>query len=161
MPRIDIDRLGDDSRIWIFGISPTLDEDKTARLLRRIDGFLDQWAAHGASIGSARDVVEGSFLLVGVDRSSETSGCSIDRMFGTLKELERELGVSILDPNRVFVRHGDGRVTAVSRAEFAASCDPDTHVFDTTAERMAEVRSGAWERRAADSWHAQLLSRPA
>lgn len=157
MPRIDMERLGDDSRVWIFGISPALDEGKTATLLRRVDAFLDQWAAHGAPIASARDVVEGSFLVVAVDRRSETSGCSIDRMFGTLKDLERDLGVSILDANRVFVRHGDGEVGAVTRAEFRQSGDPDTHVFDTTAERLAEVRSGSWERRAAESWHAQLL----
>jgi hypothetical protein len=157
MPRTDIQRLGDDSRIWIFGISPALDETKGVRLLRRIDAFLDQWAAHGTPIGSARDLVEGSFLVIAVDRQAETSGCSIDRMFGTLKELERELGVSILDANRVFVRHGDGHVSAVTRAEFHESGDPDTHVFDTTAERLAELRSGSWERRAAESWHAQLL----
>jgi hypothetical protein len=26
-----------------------------------------------------------------------------------------------------------------------------------TAERLGEVRQGAWERRAGDSWHRQLL----
>jgi hypothetical protein len=157
MPRTDIDRLGDDSRIWIFAISPALDEPGSVRLLQRVDAFLDGWAAHGTPIASARDLIEGSFLVVAVDKRSETSGCSIDRMFGTLKDLERELGVSILDANRIFFRHGDGEVGALPRDAFRQNADPDTIVFDTLAERLGEVRTGGWERRAADSWHAQLL----
>ncbi|HEV7923123.1 MAG TPA: hypothetical protein VGR02_20255 [Thermoanaerobaculia bacterium] len=158
MPRTDIDRLGDDSRIWIFAISPALDEPGSVRLLQRVDAFLDQWAAHGAPITSSRDLIEGSFLLIAVDQRSETSGCSIDRMFGTLKELERELHVAILDANRIFFRHGDGEVGALPRDAFRRNADPDTIVFDTLAERLGEVRTGGWERRAADSWHAQLLA---
>ncbi|MBV9497613.1 MAG: hypothetical protein JOZ54_25480 [Acidobacteria bacterium] len=158
MPRTDIDRLTDDSRIWIFAISPTLDEQGSARVLQRVDAFLDQWAAHGTPINAARDLIEGSFLVVAVDKRSETSGCSIDRMFGIFKELERELGVAILDANRIFFRHGDGAVGSLTRDAFRSNADPDTIVFDTLAERLGEVRGGGWERRAAESWHSQLLS---
>lgn len=157
MPRLDISQLGDDSRIWIFGISPALDDAQQKRLLQSVDGFLDQWAAHGDPITSARDLREGSFLLIAIDRQSETSGCSIDRMFGLLQQLERDLRVAILDSNRIFYRAGDGAVHAISRSQFRQSGDPHTHVFDTLAERLGRVRSGDWERRASDSWHRQLL----
>lgn len=160
MPRIALSSLPDEARIWIFGISPALDEPRQARLLAEVDRFLDEWAAHGQPITSARELREGSFLIVGVDRASETSGCSIDRMFGTLQKLERELGVAILDSGRVFVRHGDGRPDALSRPDFRERADPHTTVFDTTAESLGEVRSGRWERHAEDSWHRDLL-RPA
>jgi hypothetical protein len=129
MPRIDMQQLPDDARMWIFGISPPLDSARSARLLQHVDEFLGDW----------------------------NSGCSIDRMFGTLRRLERELGVSILDANRVFVRHGDGRIDAVPRADFSRSGDRHTIVFDTLAERLGDVRSGRWERHAEDSWHARLL----
>jgi hypothetical protein len=158
MPRTDIDRLPDDSRIWIFPISPSLDDVKRQRLLDDADRFLDQWAAHNVPIRSAREVVEGSFLIVAVDRDAETSGCSIDRMYGLLQQLERELGVKILDPNRVFYRHADGRVHAISREEFRRNGDQHTIVFDTLAERLGDIRSGRWIRRAEDSWHARLLT---
>jgi hypothetical protein len=158
MPRTAIENLPDDARTWVFGISPALDETKQTRLLGRIDAFLDQWAAHGTPITAARDVIEGSFLVISVDRDAETSGCSIDRMFGTLRQLESELGVQILDPNRVFFRHGDGHVDAMSRAGFKANADAHTIVFDTIAERLGEIRSGRWERRAEESWHRQLLA---
>jgi len=150
--------LSDDSRVWIFGISPSLDDARGARLLARIDEFLATWAAHGAPITAARDLLHGSFLVIGVDRRSETSGCSIDRMFGLLQQLERDLGVAILDPDRVFYRGGDGEVHAMSRADFAEKGDPHTIVFDILAERLGDIRSGRWERPAKDSWHKALLA---
>lgn len=161
MPRLDISQLGDDSRIWIFGISPSLDATRRAAVLTAVDSFLASWAAHGEPINSARDILLDSFLVIGVDRQSETSGCSIDRMFGLLQRLERELGVSILEADRVFQRAGDGSVQAIRRLQFRESGEPKTVVFDTLAERLGEVRSGRWEKRAADSWHRDLLTKTA
>jgi hypothetical protein len=158
MPRTDISKLPDDSRIWIFGISPALDADKRSRLLAAVDTFLERWHAHNQPIVSARDVVHDSFLVIAVDRQSETSGCSIDRMFGLLQQLERELGVAILDPNRIFYRAPNGRVEAMSRADFRQSGGRDTVVFDTVSERLGALRTGAWERAAHQSWHRALLA---
>jgi len=157
MPQTSMNNLPDDARVWVFGISPALDTEKSRTLLARIDTFLAQWAAHNVPITSSRDLIEGSFLVIGVDHDAETSGCSIDRMFGTLKQLESELAVKILDPNRIFVRHGDGHVDAISRPDFRARADMHTVVFDTIVERLGEIRSGRWERAAEKSWHRQLL----
>jgi hypothetical protein len=157
MPRLDISQLPDDSRIWIFGISPAVDQRQSARLFKGVDTFLDGWTAHNLPISSARDLLHGSFLVIAVDKRSETSGCSIDRMFGLLQQLEHELGVAILDPSRIFYRGGDGSVQAMSRPTFRESGDPHTMVFDTLSERLGELRDGTWERRARDSWHRTLL----
>jgi hypothetical protein len=161
LPQTNIISLHDDARIWLFGIAPALDDAKRARMLDEVDRFLRDWAAHNVPVTSAREILHDSFLLIAVDKASETSGCSIDRMFGLLRQLERDLGVKILDPSLVFVRHGDGRVTAMTRDEFRAAADPHTVVFDTLAERLGDIRSGRWERRAEDSWHARLLQRSA
>ncbi|HEY0371686.1 MAG TPA: hypothetical protein VGD79_06770 [Thermoanaerobaculia bacterium] len=154
--RVNIDQLSNDAHIWIFGISPSLDAGQSATLLQQVDAFLDNWAAHGVPIKGARELREGSFLVVAADEKREKSGCSIDRMFGTLKSLERELSVQILDSTRVFLRD-DGGVRAVPRNQFKSSANADTPVFDVTAEKLGEVRTGTWERRAGDSWHARLL----
>ena len=154
MPRTDINSLHDDARIWIFGIAPALDDAKRARMLDEVDRFLHGWAAHNVPVTSAREILHHSFLLIAVDKASETSGCSIDRMFGLLRQLERDLDVKILDPSLVFVRDRG----AMTRDEFRSIAGPDTIVFDTLAERLGDVRSGRWERRAEDSWHAKLLA---
>jgi len=138
MPQTAIENLPDDARAWVFGISPALDESGTARLLARIDPFLAQWAAHNQPINSSRDVIEGSFLVIAVDHESETSGCSIDRMFGTLRQLESELGVQILDPNRSLLppRRRSRRRTS-RRSAFRENGDAPHLVFDTIVERSA------------------------
>ncbi|HEX9493808.1 MAG TPA: hypothetical protein VGA33_11135 [Thermoanaerobaculia bacterium] len=159
MPRIDISQLPDQSRIWIFGISPALDERKSSRMLAAVDRFLDSWSAHGQQIVSARDLIDGSFLVIAVDQRSETSGCSIDRMFGLLQQLERELAISILDPNRVFLIAERRGISAMTRAEFRTAGGLDTVVFDTLVERLSDVRSGIWKRPAATSWHRSLLEK--
>ena len=157
MPRIDISQLPDDSRIWIFGISPALDTVKSTRLLSVVDRFLDDWSAHQQPIVSAREIVHGSFLIIGVDHRSETSGCSIDRMFGLLRQLEHELDVAILDSNRIFCRDASGSVSSMSRRDFSERGRGDTVVFDILAERIGKIRGGQWEGPARDSWHKALL----
>lgn len=155
--RVAIDQLSNAAHTWIFGVSPALDEAKEAVLLRHVDAFLDQWASHGTPIHAARELREGSFLIIAADERSERSGCSIDRLFGTLRRLESELGVQILDANRIFLREAD-QIRAVPRQEFRTAADGSTVVFDVTAEQLGAVRSGAWERPAAESWHRQLLA---
>jgi hypothetical protein len=154
--RVPIEQLSNNARVWIFGISPSLDEQQSTHVQRSVDAFLENWAAHGAPITAAAEVREGSFLVVAADERSEKSGCSIDRMFGTLRKLETDLGVQILDSTRVFYREGE-TVRAVDRAKFRNAATAQTPVFDVTAERLGDVRQGAWERPAADSWHRQLL----
>lgn len=155
--RTSIDQLSNDAHVWIFGISPSLDAAQSSRLVQRVEAFLDDWAAHGTPIVGACELREGSFLVVAADPKREKSGCSIDRMFGTLRELERELGVSILDSNRIFMREERG-VRAVPRADFKSVAQGDTLVFDVTAEQLGDVRGGAWVRPAAESWHRHLLA---
>lgn len=154
--RVNLDQLSNDAYVWIFGISPSLDAQKSDALMRQVNAFLENWAAHGTPIPGAAELREGSFLIVAADENREKSGCSIDRMFGTLKQLERDLGVAILDANRVFLRDEHG-VRAVPRSEFRNAATLETPVFDVTVERLGDVREGAWEKPAAESWHRQLL----
>lgn len=155
--RVPIDQLSNDAHVWIFGISPALDAESSRILLDEVNAFLDHWAAHGVPIAGAAEVREGSFLVVAADEHREKSGCSIDRMFGTLRSLEQRFGVQILDSNRVFLRDDAQHVRALGRAEFRNAATAETRVFDVTAEKLGEVRLGAWEKRASDSWHRHLL----
>ena len=157
MPRRDLNQLPDEAFLWIFPVAPQLDENKEARLVRRVDEFLANWSAHGSPISGARDVIEGTFLVVAADPNCERCGSSIDALFRTVRQLEHELGVSMMDPNRIFFRHGDGRIDSMTRSEFRERGDAHTIVFDTTAQTLGELRSGGWERKAELSWHRDLL----
>jgi hypothetical protein len=159
MPLTDISRLSDDANIWVFGITPAIDD--TEALLARVDAFLREWAAHGSPVLSARELRDGRFLVIAADKEAEKSGCSIDRLFGLVRALERDFGVSMLDPQNVFYRDSTGIVCDAKRSTFREVANDSTMTFDTTAPTLGALRSGAWERPARESWHAALLRRTA
>jgi hypothetical protein len=162
LPRRDLQQLSDAARVWIFPVSPALSAESATRLLSDVDRFLAEWAAHGTPVVSGRELIEGSFLVVAAEKNSETSGCSIDRLFGTMKTLERDLSVAILDPNRIFYRDAAGVIRAASRAEFrtlatSEAIDATTRVFDPLVETLGDLRGGLLEKPAGESWHARAF----
>lgn len=159
------DPLPDSARLWTFGVSRPLSDDEEARLLAAVDRFLDGWKAHGHPLAAARDWRYGRFLLVAVDdRVTPPSGCSIDALVRTLKELEGEMEVEIVGGAPVWYRDGgpEGPVRRVTRGEFREAAaeggiDDETIVFDPTLTRLGELRRGRWELPAAESWHSRLM----
>lgn len=162
MPMVDFDALPDDARVWVFGSGDALGDDLSAPLLRQVDAYLSQWAAHGEPLTSAREWRDQHFLVIGVDQSTAgASGCSIDALFRILQGLERSLGTSLVAGGRVFYRDARGVVQCVDRATFSARArageiDGDTEVFDTTVTTAGAVRE-RFARNASSSWHAQLV----
>ena len=164
--RVEFEDLPDDARVWTFGVQRALSPDEEREFLAEVDGFLDGWAAHGTPLRGARRWHHGRMLVVGVDESAAPpSGCSIDALVHSLKELEARLATRIVDNAPVWYLH-DGEVTAVSRAEFRALAEDgevhrETVVFDPTLTRMAEYRTGKWEGPAGQSWHGRAFFRDA
>ena len=161
MPIVPFDSLPDDARVWVFGTDRALDAAAATRLLDVVDAYLSRWAAHGTPLTSARDWRDDHFLTIAVDqRPAGASGCSIDALFHQLQELERALGIAIVGGGRIFYRDGRGSVQATDRATFIdlaerGSVTPEAPVFDPTVTTLGAWRTG-FERRASESWHAQL-----
>jgi hypothetical protein len=162
MPLVDFSQLPDDARVWVFGSDRQLTDSQRARLLAIVDDHLARWKAHGAALTCAREWTENRFLTIGVDQRTEgASGCSIDALFHTLQELERDLDISLVGGGRVFYRTRNGDINAVDREEFfglaeRGAISRQTPVFDTTVTTLGDWRS-RFEGPAASSWHGQLL----
>lgn len=162
MPMVEFDALPGDARVWVFGASDALGDELVAPMLRQVDSYLAQWAAHGEPLTSAREWRDHHFLVVGVDQTTAgASGCSIDALFRILQGLERSLGTSLVSGGRVFYRDARGEVQCVDRATFAARARAgeiggDTEVFDTTVTTAAALRE-RFALPASQSWHAQLV----
>lgn len=161
MPRVTFDDLPDHGRLWVFPIGRDLDEAEAEHCLSVVDAFLDEWAAHGAPLRSARELRERRFLLVGVDVDAEApSGCSIDALVRRLRALGQELDTGFIDHAPVWFRGADG-IRSVSRAGFKQLAEeravsPETPVFDTSLTKIEQVRRGAFERPAGESWHGRV-----
>ncbi len=163
MSAVPFSELPNDARLWVFAAARPLTPEQQETLLARVDEFLDGWLAHGREVVGARELRHDRFLLVAADeRATGVSGCSIDSLFRALKELERELQVSLLDSSLVYYRSEDGAIQALSRGEFrervrAGEVAEDTVVFDNTVRSVGEVREGRWELPMRDSWHARAF----
>jgi hypothetical protein len=164
MPRVPFEQLPDHGRLWVFPASRDLTPAEASACLAAVDDFLAQWAAHGVPLQSGRELVDGRFLLVGVDVDAEApSGCSIDALVNRLRALGDEMGVTLIDHASIWFRSG-GVVRTLPRAEFralvaAGGVGSDVPVFDTTLTRIAQVREGALERPATESWHGKVFFR--
>lgn len=162
MALVNFKELPDDARVWVFGSDRPLSDEQRARLFAVVDDHLALWKAHGAPLTCAREWTENQFLTIGVDQRSEgASGCSVDALYRTLQQLERELGVSLVGGGRVFYRTRNGDVNAVDREEFfglaeRGAINRRTRVFDTTVTTLGDWRA-RFEGPAAGSWHNQLL----
>jgi hypothetical protein len=162
MPKVNFEALPDEARVWVFAADRPLEGPEADRLLDTVDAFLHGWKAHGAPLTCARDWRHQRFLIVAVDeRTAPPSGCSIDALVRSLKGLESELGLTLLDNNPVWFRQG-GQLRRVDRATFRAlaregEVGPDTVVFDNTLTRLGQLRGGGWERAARDSWHGRAF----
>lgn len=162
MPLVEIEKLPDSARTWVFGADRTLDQGATDLLLGEVDRFLSQWHAHGSPLTAARDWKYGRFLTVAVDQSTAgASGCSIDGLFRSLKALEPKLGASLVTSGLVFYRGKGDSIETVDRERFTAlsaegKVNRNTKVFDPTVTTLGEWRA-RFELDAAHSWHSGLL----
>lgn len=163
MPRIPFDQLPDDARLWSFASRRPLSDGEQERLLEEVDDFLEGWQAHGHPLRCGRDWRHGRFLLVAVDpRSEPPSGCSIDAMVRTLKEVGDALGTTLVDNAPIYYRDAEGEVARAGRADFRrlardGEITPDTVVFDATVTRLGDLREGAWEAPARERWHGRAF----
>jgi hypothetical protein len=157
--------LPDDARLWCFGADRDLSPEETRVLIDRVGRFLGGWKAHARELRVGFDWHEGRFLFIAVDeRQAAASGCSIDALVGQLREIESEIGVSLIDGAAVWFRDRSGVVRTVSRSDFkdlatAGAVGPDTSVFDLTVGTVRQLREGRFELPARKSWHARLLGR--
>lgn len=155
------------SRLWCFGADRDLSGEEERRIRDSVEGFLATWAAHGSDLSAGCEVRDGRFLLVAADESgTAASGCAVDGLVRHLKALEAESGARLVDGQGVWYRDAGGHVRSCSRTEFKRLAEigevgPSTLVFDLSLTRLEDARSGRWETRAADAWHASLLVSPA
>ncbi|GAB1342749.1 hypothetical protein [Gemmatimonas sp.] len=162
MPIVAFNALPDSARLWVFAAAAPVTGAAAGVLLQRVDAFLDQWRAHGVPLVCARDWRDARFLAVAVDEAAtDASGCSIDALFEALRELEAQLGTSLLNNGMVFWRDTDGAVMAANRAAFRAAATAGAVTFDTPVFDTTVIAAGAWrasfEKPVGESWHARLL----
>ena len=152
------------ARLWVFAADRPLEEAERQTVRERVRAFVEEWHAHGRPVVGAFDLLHDRFLLVAADEEATgVSGCSIDSLYRVLQEVEREVGLNLLDSSLVHFRDAGGAIRSVGRGEFrelvqGGVAGDDTTVFDNTVATVGQLRAGAWERPMRDSWHARAFA---
>jgi hypothetical protein len=161
MALTELSNLDHSSKLWIFASPVPLDPPLIERIEEALTRFVSTWKSKGHDIQAAFEIHEDRFLVVAAEEAVMSSGCTMDKLFRTLRAVSAEMGIDLLDSTPVFWRDGD-RVRASSRSEFrqlaeSGEVGPGTLVYDITIDSIAAFHEGSWVRPAASSWHAEAF----
>jgi hypothetical protein len=154
-------RLADHARVWIYQSNRPFSEREQIILTSQINGFVQDWAAHGRELLASGGVLLDQFIVLAVDeQQAGASGCSIDKSVNFMKELAAQFDVSLFDRlTFTFVKNGQVETAASSdfkRLFTEGSIDGDTLVFDNLVSNVADLRT-QWLKPLALSWHKRFV----
>lgn len=156
-------QLPEDARVWMYAADRELNELEENRVREILEDFCSNWTSHGRTVKSAADVIEGRFaVLAGCIEGGDVSGCGIDKSVHALDKAASELAFEWLPGLRVHYRDDRGVPRSVTRQDFrnlvrSGAITAETPVFDFSIQTLGQLRSGAFERPAGDSWHARVF----
>ena len=151
-----------DSRVWIFTLDREISGDELKNLQKMLGEFVASWKAHGKPVRAGVEITYGRFVVVAADSSaSEVSGCSIDSMYRSAKDLAQKSGAGLLDIGDIVFRE-DGIIRCMPRLEFSEyvrnqRVNGSTIVFDNLVQTLGDYANGKWEIPFASAWHARAF----
>ncbi|TVZ51101.1 ABC transporter ATPase [Dokdonia sp. Hel_I_53] len=160
---VDIQKLPDHSRIWLYQSDTKLTEEQVEKIKKDLGTFLTSWTAHGASLEAGFEVKYNRFIVIALDQSkSSASGCSIDSQVRFIQSLQDELEVDLLDKMNVTYYQNE-RIHYKPLLEFKkmakdGAVGKNTVVFNNLVTTLGEYKTD-WEIPAMDSWHSRFLSK--
>lgn len=132
------------SKVWIYQSSRPFSESEIKMLNEKLQAFAAQWTAHNQQLHAGAKVLEDRFILLMVDETnSEASGCSIDKSVHFMKELEKQMHISLFDRMLVNYRLGDSLQTTNLENLVAlynsGSVNGDTEVYNPLVQTKKEL----------------------
>ena len=153
--------LPEHARVWVYKSAIPFSDDQKYLIRERGAVFTRSWAAHGAPLAAALDVLYDQFVVLGVDqRQAMASGCSIDTSVQFIQQLERELGQMLTDRMVVLYEQGgvvrSCRVPEVEDLIKSGLLNADTIVFDDLVTTKADLEA-RFRTSLQNSWMARYL----
>lgn len=154
-------QFADNSRVWIFQADRELSPDEIKWAFPKLQGFINEWKAHGQALAASTEIRYNRFIVVMVDQSNATaSGCSIDSLHRFMQELEKALSIQLFDRFNIAYKDGE-KVLSADRTTFeellkSGRVSTSTIVFNNLVGTKKELEEN-WEIPMAQSWHMQVL----
>jgi hypothetical protein len=151
-----------DARVWIYQAERAFEPVEQIQLERKLALFVRDWTSHSNALEAYAEIRYNRFIIIMVDEAKAVaSGCSIDKAFHLIKELETEIGQSLTNRMK-FGYKIDNIVHVVSKQEFAGhvangEINDQTIVFNNLAQSKEQLEN-AWEIPYGKSWHRQIFT---
>lgn len=160
---VDFNTLPEDSRIWIYQSNRELTAKEVDEVSSKLSEFVNDWRRHGENLKASFTIKYNQFIILGVDKTfNDVSGCSIDASVHTIKMLEQEFDLDLMNKLNVAFKSGDN-INTVSLSNFQKFIQDDkitseTIVFNNMIQSKSELLTN-WEINASNSWHSRFLKK--
>ena len=151
-----LNQLPEHSRVWIYQAAREFTDQELGLITDRSVEFLNQWTSHDNKMDAAIEVMYKRFVIIAVDEeTAAASGCGIDKSLKFIKDLEKQIGISLLDRMQVAYKTGERLITC-SLPEFekrynTKQVNDHTIVFNNLVNTKAELTSN-WMIPLKESW---------
>ena len=158
---VHFEELPEESRVWIYQSNRVFTAAELDFIKECANDFLNNWTAHGANLQAAIDIPYDRFLVIALNESLQSaSGCSIDSSVHFIQNLEKKLGITLLDKMNVTYRIKN-KIQYISLKDFRKMAkkkliNSDVIVFNNLVINKKEYNS-LWEVPAISSWHARYF----
>ena len=153
------------SKVWIYQGSRPFSLSEVLTVEDMLNGFSEQWHAHGAGVKSFATVFFGQFIVLMADEThTHVSGCSTDSSVRMIKEIEKQINLSLFDRQTLaFVIKDKIQLLPMNQLAYAVENNfitADTLYFNNTVLTKREMENN-WLINIKDSWLARKIIFPA
>jgi len=144
------------SRIWIYQASRELEKKEKIEIIEKATRFVTAWNSHGNDLEAGATILHNQFLLLGVNEDETgASGCSIDKSFRFIQNLEKRYNISFLDRSKVaFFIEKKVHLLPVSELKMkidTGTITKDTLIFNNLVDNKRDLEH-KWIIPVKDSW---------
>jgi len=149
------------NRVWVYLSNKPFDEQIENGLKADVQNFLSGWNAHGKTLTASSEILHHHFIIIKANEEQySASGCSIDKQFQFIKEIEKKYNLNLLDrlivaykkENAVFVIHS----SKIPQLLKDGIINENTIVFNTTISSENELKA-SFEIPLKESWLNKFL----
>lgn len=161
----EYDNLSGLSRVWIYQSDRTLAVEERNEIDHLVKDFITSWTAHNNVLKGFGKTFHNRFVVLMVDQTANNaSGCSIDKSFHFIQELQNKYNINLLDRFAVAYLDND-HIEVTDKNDFVnkiseGQLSRDTIIFNNLIASK-EAFEKDWTIPASRSWIARFIKHEA